>query len=74
MTGPQEHPQEGTDSGELTEHGADQDRDVPTVNPKPTGAGAGETPDAAAEGSGGRDGNLGEPARFHGEQDPDRDG
>ncbi|USQ75166.1 hypothetical protein [Ornithinimicrobium cryptoxanthini] len=73
MTGAQD-PQQRTD-GELTQHSADEARedwDVAATNPQPTGAGAGETPDAAAAGSGGRDGNLGESGRLHGEQDPDR--
>lgn len=76
MTGTQEHPQHRTDGEEQTQHSADQARpdwDVLATDPRPTGAGAGETADAAAQGSGGRDGNLTESGRIHGEQDPDLD-
>lgn len=64
-------PADETEGG-LTQHGAEdvsEDWDVGATHPRPTGAGAGETPEARAQGSGGRDGNLAESARFHGEQD-----
>ncbi|HLS45661.1 MAG TPA: hypothetical protein VK045_09520 [Ornithinicoccus sp.] len=57
---------------ELTQHDADdvrEDWDVEATDPRPTGAGPGETPNAAAQGEGGRDGNLAGPGRFHEEQD-----
>ena len=77
MTGnevPRGTPGRGNPEGggeDLTQHDADdvsEDWDVKATDPRPTGAGEGETPEAAAEGSGGRDGNLAEPGRFHGEQ------
>lgn len=59
------------DHDEFTQHGADdvsEEWDVQATDPRPTGAGEGETPEAAAQGTGGRDGNLAESGRFHGEQ------
>jgi hypothetical protein len=73
MTGTRD-PHEGSHPHDLTQHGADDvrdDWDVNATDPRPTGAGPGETPNAPAEGPGGRDGNLEEAARFHEEQDAD---
>lgn len=58
---------------DLTQHGADdisEDWDVAATDPRPTGAGVGETPEQAAEGAGSRDGNLAEAGRFH-DEEPD---
>ncbi|WP_109474119.1 hypothetical protein [Ornithinimicrobium cavernae] len=69
---PQDPSGQGREDDGLTQHGADQvseEWDVAATDPRPTGAGAGETPEAAAEGTGGRDGNLAGPSRFHGEED-----
>jgi hypothetical protein len=65
---------EDSTHADLTQHGADdisEDWDVAATDPRPTGSGAGETPEAAAEGYGGQDGNLAGPGRFHDEEEPD---